>query len=180
MEDNRHGEAVARMWSQRWLWIVILLLLGNCFGVVMLVVAATGDPSHQVVPDYYGKGLAWDAHIAQERANRRLGWRARLAAEQVGHRDVFLLVWLLDHDGHPIRQARIDLLAFYKARAAQVLRTTLHERADGSYVAHLAIVRAGLWEVRLRAIRGNNRFTHTFERDISLRPVARAGEGAFR
>ena len=77
------SSVVPTPWFQRLLWpgLVFALLGGQLLLVCVLAYIAVADGSFAVEPDYYQKGLHWDATAEQLRANARLGWKARLQVE---------------------------------------------------------------------------------------------------
>lgn len=172
---------MTRGWQ--WPWIVVGLLTANALAVLLLIVAASGDPSHAVEPDYYAKGLAWDAEQAKARAAERLGWRLALAvvpARHAGHRRVEIR--LVDRAGRPLDGARLRLEARQLARASEVLRSALTAGDGASYVATLPLRRRGLWELRVVVDHRGRRLTRSFLRELdTLEPAApAAGTGLSR
>ncbi|MBK8479618.1 MAG: FixH family protein [Proteobacteria bacterium] len=163
----------------QWPWIVVGLLTANALAVLLLIVAASGDPSHAVEPDYYGKSLAWDTEQAKARAAERFGWRLALAvvpARQAGHRRVE--VRLADRRGRALAGARLRLEARHLARANEVLRSALTARDGVSYVATLPLRRRGLWELRLLVEQGDRRLTRRFLRELDTLEPSGAAAGA--
>lgn len=156
----------------RWGWpVAIILVLALSVGSnIWVMLLARNDPAFAVEPDYYRKAMAWDAHMAQERVNASLGWRAAATLSLArpgspGH----LALTLRDGAGHPIAGARLTAEAMHNARAAQRYEAALAERAPGEYQAPLDAHRPGEWEIRLIAVRGTQRFTEV------LRLTAGAG-----
>lgn len=165
MKDGKH-----------WPWIVVGLLVLNAVGVLVLVLVATGDPSHHVEEDYYRKALAWDAHMAQERHNRELGWRADVAVSasaRWGERVVE--IQLRDRDGHPLDGAELELQTFHNARSGNILRARLKPAGQGRYRASLPMRRAGIWELRLVVKRRAERFTQTIQHELGPLDSTTAG-----
>ncbi len=151
-----------------WPWIVAGLLLLAIGANGLLLLKATTDPSFAVEPDYYRKALDWNATQAQGRANADLGWhvevevapsavpgRARLAAR------------LTDRSGLPVSGAALTLEAFHNARSADRIEAALEPSGDGAYAADLPMRKDGVWEFRLRAIRGNAVYTAVLDQDVT-------------
>ena len=63
--------------------------------------------------------------------------------------------------------ATVAVEAFHNARAGNILRATLAGRGEGRYSAELPMRWAGVWEFRVVAERGADRFTHTHKRYIT-------------
>jgi len=152
-----------------WQWPLALgaLLLGGVLANVLLMVRAVDDPSFSVEPDYYEKGVAWDAHQAQAARNRDLGWKAAIDVGPAARdtRRAAVIVQLTDRDGRPVEGARLSVEAFHNARASQVVRGTLNEDARHAYAAALPVLRPGLWEFRVEARRGSDVFTSVVDQD---------------
>lgn len=156
-----------------WPWIVAGLLLLAIGANGLLLLKATTDPSFAVEPDYYRKALDWGQTQAQARLNSELGWRAEVAVEpettvpgQARVRTRFT-----DRDGMPVDGAGITLEAFHNARSAERIEAALVPQGDGAYAADLPMRKDGVWEFRLRAVRGSDIFTAVLDQDVTgLRP----------
>lgn len=146
----------------RRVWVgVVLALLGSVLVIQgVLVVYAHNDPSAAVEPDYYAKGLAWDATQAQLRKNVELGWRVEVDARAAGAQRL-LVVRPTDGWGVPLEDARVTVIAFHKARAAARTSAELTAKGDGTYEGLLPLVRPGHWEVRLVVDARGERFANT-------------------
>jgi nitrogen fixation protein FixH len=151
--------------------VPVLLLGATLVGWAVMVSLALNDPSFAVEPDYYQKALAWEAHQAQERENERLGWQARAQAKAVpgwpGQRE--LTVELTDRTGR-LSGASVSLAAFHNARASTIIESALTEKAEGAYSARLPMRLPGEWELRLTAIRGDERFTQVLRATVDAAP----------
>lgn len=144
-----------------------VLLLGSLLGAQLFFLwGALDDPSFAVEEDYYDKALSWDATMAQQRENARLGWTADVEAGLRSDGTGNVRVDLDAPTGQPIEGARVSVEAFHNARASHRLEATLHEAAPGRYVASLPMRRPGLWEFRLTAARRADVFTHVARHDL--------------
>ena len=150
-----------------WTWpIAVAALLAAGVGAnVALMMFAIDDPSFSVEPDYYEKAVNWDRHEAIVRASDALGWTAAI---EVAPADILtgrakVTVRLLDRDRRPVDGASISLEAFHNARASRIVKGTFAEGADHLYAAELPIRKPGLWEFRLEATRGTDRFYHVVD-----------------
>lgn len=158
--------AATRRGARFWPWFVVSLLFVHVAGVVTLIALATGDPSVQLEEDYYAKGLAWDQRMAQDRENVRLGWQSEVALQPLGPEKVYVQVRLEGRRGEPIDGATLSLETFHKARAGEKIRSSLRAIGPGSYATILPLRRAGLWEIRLEARRGAERYAERFDREL--------------
>lgn len=150
------------------LWIAgVVAILGATVGVNLYVLRiASADPSFAVEPDYYGKALRWDDELAQRDHNAALGWRVEPALATTPPAGATLNLRLADAGGRPVRDASVRVRAFAVARAAHVVEATLAAASDGGYSAALPVNRAGLWELRVEAVRGRDRFTSVHRLDV--------------
>jgi len=149
----------AAITGRPWLWpaIIIGVLSVHVIGLVLVVLIATRDPSFAVEPNSYQKALGWDASAARLRASQQLGWTATLQVDQnadiLGRRR--LVCRIVDKDGVTVVGANVQLLMFHHARAASRVEVNLNPEQDGTYSAFLPMKRAGLWECRIAARRGD-------------------------
>lgn len=160
------SRAAAR-WAGRWAWApaaLLVSLIGTQLGVLAVVL---DDPTFSTEPDYYRKAVDWDARMAQARDSRALGWstsaRILAAAPASAHQ---LALSLSGPHGEPLTGASVHALAFFNARAARPLELELKEASPGDYRADFAASHPGLWEVRVEAARGRERYQTTLRLEI--------------
>jgi nitrogen fixation protein FixH len=141
--------------SQRWRWPVLLafVLLGQAGGVIAMVVISGRDASFAIEPDYYERALAWDETSRLKAASDALGWTAEPILRSTA-RDQTLEISLRDSLHRPLDGAAVQVELYHHARAADRETVQLSPRGDGVYGASVAMPRAGLWELRIRADRG--------------------------
>jgi nitrogen fixation protein FixH len=136
----------------------------------VIIWAATHDPSFAIEPDYYRKAVAWDARLAQERANAALGWTATATLARASARArAAIVLSLRDAGGQAVRGARVRVTAIHNRDGAHPVVASLAERADGAYDAQLPLAHVGLWEVRVDAMRGAQRFSASLRADLPPR-----------
>lgn len=111
---------------------------------ILVTSAAGGDA---VETDYYRKAVDWDAHMAQEEANRALGWQLKLDAKPTQAGKFLLTVSVHDALGKAIPDAQVEVEAFANAHSDQRVTFTL-EPQQGHYRAELPVRSYGLWEFR--------------------------------
>jgi nitrogen fixation protein FixH len=132
--------------------------------VVMLVLA--GDPHASAVePDYYGKALAFDSTRAEAARSATLAWQAdlTLARNDDGAR---VHLTLTDRDGRPVDSAEVHVVAIHNLQADHRPDVTLRGEGGGAYTATMPLRRAGLWELRVAAQRGPDRFECDLRREL--------------
>ncbi|MBK7594024.1 MAG: FixH family protein [Gemmatimonadetes bacterium] len=157
-----------------WPTMITAALLGNVVLGVVLVRLAGGDRHFAVESNYYQKAIGWDSTMAQDGRNAALGWvvSPSLGAVRAGGRDT-LVVTLHTAAGEPVIGAAVTLEAMPIAYAGEVARATLMATGEpGEYATAGLINRAGLWELRLAAVRGTDRFTENLRLDASTTAVA--------
>jgi len=160
----------ARRAGWYWPWIVTALLVGSAAVQGVIIWAATHDPSFAIEPDYYRKAVAWDARLAEERASAALGWTATASLTRASAGAPAAIVLSLRGAGRePVRGAHVRVTAIHNRDGAHPVIGALAERADGAYGAELPLERAGLWEVRVDATRGAERFSASLRTDLPPR-----------
>lgn len=135
-----------------WPMLVVGLLTMQVVLCGVAMTLAGADASFAVEPDYHRKALHWDDEAAARAASAKLGWRVAVRLDG-GH----AVLALCDREGAPVSGATVAGEYFHHARAA-ARREFRATEADGDYHADVRIDRAGLWEFRVRADRGGERF----------------------
>jgi nitrogen fixation protein FixH len=160
-----------------WPTIVVVVLGGYLvFGIVAARVASH-DPNFAIEPDYYRKAVAWDSTLAQDRRSVALGWHLTPTLGPIGDGTAALLAFeFRDSGGALVTEAHVSVEARQVAHADVVVRATLAVRDDGAYAAHLPLARAGLWEFRVVATHGADRFATSVRMDASTTAIARVVE----
>ena len=142
-----------------WPWFIVALLVATAAGQGVMLYAATHDHTFSIEPDYYKKAVAFDTVMRQERENLALGWTATatIGALADGTREVALV--LADRAEQPITDAHVRVTAIHNLEGDHHVVQALTPRPDGRFVARMPLTRAGLWELRVNAMRGHERFT---------------------
>lgn len=144
-----------------WQWpVLITLALGFTVGVnFVMLYAANRDPNGTVVEqDYYRKAVEWDRTMARRSASVALGWTAQVSLAQTPGA---LHVQLADSAAAFIADAEVTATLIHNREASTPLVVTLRGAGTGAYVVELPSLRSGLWEVRVVARRGTDRFEST-------------------
>ncbi len=120
------------------------------FGVVVavdmtFVMAAYRSYPGQVSVTPYEDGLAYNKHMAQQRAQATLGWRASIATEPDK-----VVVAVLDAGGAPVTGLKVTGLLSRPATEAGRLSLVFAETSPGRYIAHAA-PQAGAWDLAFNA-----------------------------
>jgi nitrogen fixation protein FixH len=150
-----------------WPWVPAGLLACMLAGLGSMAVIATRDPGFALERDYYAKAVTYDRVIAQRAENARLGWSAQADVGRASSRDGTELVVRLKDAAGPATGARVRIEALRNASAGRVLEAELTERSAGEYEGRLPMHYGGLWEIRVTAERGNDRFTAVERKVVS-------------
>jgi nitrogen fixation protein FixH len=151
--------------TKPWHWPMIVagfLFLSIGFNVALLV-SAKRDLHFFVEPDYYQRAARWDEEMARAAKSAALGWEIDLAISDR------LTVDITDPLGHPVSGARVRVEAIHNTRGTGPLLIECTERRAGSYVADRTLDRSGLWELRISAERGAERFFTSVRREVEIR-----------
>lgn len=151
--------------ARLWPWVPAALLTCMLAGLGTMAAIAMRDPGFALERDYYQKAVAYDGVIAQRAVNARLGWNVDADVGRASSPEGTLLVIRLTDAAGPVRGAHVSVEALRNAAAAVVLEAELAERSPGKYACRLPMRHGGLWEVRVTAKRGSDRFT-SVERTI--------------
>lgn len=164
----RTGAAGERGHRLFWVGLIVALLAGQIVLMLVMVYLAATDGSFAIEPDYYRKGLQWDAVAAPTRRNERLGWSVRieLGPEVTVPGERALICSLADRAGRPLDGATVELVAFSHSRGNERRAVSLLPAGQGRYQAPVRFARQGLWEFRLVIRRGSDTFTYTERRDV--------------
>lgn len=153
--------------TRGWQWPagVTLVLALTVAANIWVIRTASGDPTFAIEPDYYTKAVQWDAHAAQEAANRRLAWQLAATLGAPGAGTAPLTVELRDAQGVHIEGVVMQVEALSNLGAAHPVRAVLTPDGAGRYRADLPLAHRGLWELRFTATRGSDTFTATVRLD---------------
>jgi len=146
-----------------WQWpVLVTLALGFTVGVnFVMLYAAKADPNGTVVePEYYRKAVEWDRTMARREASAALGWTARATIAEPATALRVLRVALTDSSAAPITDAEVTATLIHNREASTPLSVSLSAQERG-YAVELPALRSGLWEVRIVARRGGERFEST-------------------
>lgn len=154
---------------------VAAILAATVAANIVVMRIASDDPAFSVEPDYYRKAVEFDSTMAQQRRNISLGWGFDAAIDSIGDgRHTRLSVRLRDASASPLSGARVAVMARFNARANDTLTAVLTEEAAGTYSTTLPIAHTGVWEVRVDATHGSQRFSTSARVNVVRATVATA------
>ncbi len=148
-----------------WPLLVVALLLVPVVAGGYLAYMATHDPTFAIESDYYRKAVAWDATMAQEQANAKLGWQSVVTATPVGSA-LDVAVQVQDKAAN-LAGLTVQVEGFFLARSKDVQSAAAVLAADGRYHVTLPFGHRGVHEIRVRAQRGADTFTATHRIDVA-------------
>ncbi len=148
---------------------LIIGLLVMQIGLSLIgVYMATRSNANVVENDYYDKALHWDQQVAAEQASAALGWAGKIdisgMPDMQGNRTLILAI--KDKSGAPVAGATIRMIFFHHAFARDVKSADLRDMGGGFYSAVIAAARPGLWEFRMVAQRGNEKWMKKEQIDV--------------
>ena len=141
-------------------WLIAGLLGITVIKYFIVISIISGDPSIAVEKDYSHRALAWDDEKAARASSQQLGWQSAVAlrSHATVPGDGVLELTLRDERGEPVNGARVELAVFHRGRASEVHEASAVTDASGRFTVSVPRSRRGLWEVRLDATRGADRF----------------------
>lgn len=157
-----------------WPWLIAALLIATVAGQGVMLWAASHDDTMAIEPDYYRKAVAWDSTAALDSASRALRWQATVGIALAGKGDSELSVVLTDSTGMPVDSARVHAVMIHNLDGARHIEATLVSAGAGRYVATLPLDHTGMWEVRLVAERGRDRFAISARAEAVAQAAAKA------
>ena len=154
--------------AQRGSWIPWIFVGG--FGVVLVVnaimvyVAAT-TWTGIAVNRAYDKGLTYNRNLEAAARQEALGWDVSLAAEATpdlaGELAGTVEVALRDASGAPLHRAEVVVVFERPTHEGHDFAVELTPSGAGTYTAPFAAPLPGLWDLRLVATKGGDRFVST-------------------
>lgn len=155
------------LFARRWMFVPILLLLGNALFAFTAVRLALRDHGTAAEPDYYRRALAWDEAQAARTAGERLRWTVSPSLSRGDDGSVLLELTVVDKWGVPIDGA-VVAVEVIPVRAADLATTVAClETAAGVYAASIPVRAHGQWEFRVRIERGDDRLEERVRRTIA-------------
>lgn len=130
-------------------WHVLAAVVGF-FGIIIAVdvtflMAAYRSYPGQVSVTPYEDGLAYNKHMAQQRAQEALGWRAAVAANPNA-----VIVQVVDRQGAPVEGLKVSGLLSRPATEVGRLSLSFVETSPGRYAARVR-PSAGAWDLAVTA-----------------------------
>ncbi len=151
---------------------IAVILFGTVAANIGVILLTKDDPSFAIEPDYYRKAVAWDSTQALAARSAALAWQVAAHVTSSDGGAAVLTLDLTDTTGAAVRSVRLAGALLHVARANDVQTVTFTETETGRYVATVSMARTGVWELRLTADRGADRFVQTVRLDTGEPPDA--------
>lgn len=150
----------------QWPLLIVVLLTIPVVAGGYLAYMATHDPTFALESDYYRKAVAWDATMAQDKANGELGWQSEARATPTAN-GLDVAISLRDKTAANLAGLKVHVDGFFLARGKDLQSGDAQLGADGRYHATLALPHGGIHEIRVRAEQGTAVFTATHRLDVA-------------
>jgi hypothetical protein len=133
----------------RWAFFPVVMLLASV-GLGVVTVSAALQSHGEAEPDYYRKGVQWDAHRAQVAQNGALAWNLTPTILPAGEGRLVpeVQVAVTDKHGVPIEAARVALEVVPILAADARRSMPMREVRPGVYQADCPLRVQGTWELR--------------------------------
>jgi hypothetical protein len=154
MTEPAHTDRPVARPARGWFWpvLIVTFLAGHATMLTLVVLIASRDPSHAVEPDYYEKGIAWDALRASSLDPHTDGIEVAFQVAQpqrvLGKETITIEIRLPETGSDAPRQVRGML--FHHARAADRTLFDLADRDADSLVFEADLSREGNWEIQIQ------------------------------
>lgn len=136
--------------------IAMLVFFGGVIAVnaLFITLALNSFPGEDVRRSYL-QGLHYNETLRERAQQAALGWRASAAIAEDG---ASLIIVLRDHEHRPVEHAQLQAQLRRPAESASDEALAFTPMGDGRYRAALNALRPGVWDLRLTATRGEDRF----------------------
>ena len=157
-QDN--PEAFRNPWVIGWIAIIVVFLVVNALFVIMAVVSSPG----LVTEDYYEKGRQYEENaLKMMAAEKAMQWEMNFEVpnELIVDRPEVFRFSAVDNRGLPIKNAKVNVLAYRPSNADADFVTLLEEIAPGLYQADISFSLPGIWDVNLQISHGEKNYRLT-------------------
>lgn len=134
-----------------WYFVLFFGVIATVNGVMVWL--AIGSNSGLVTEHPYEKGLAYNEVVRAEAAQQALGWSGNIA-----YTDGLLRFTLQDNQHALIVPDKVTASFTRPTRQGDDFTLTLQPEAKGSWSTKVTFPEAGLWEARIYAVKGDDRF----------------------
>lgn len=146
-------------------WYPYIFVVFMCIVVVVnvgMLTLAVGTFSGLETADYYRKGTSYNKTLNAVEAQKALGWSMSFDFPAVKTGDDLrggtLSVTLTGRDGNPVTGASLRAGFVRPTSSGMDIKLPLVEKGAGLYQVDVALPAAGIWDLRLLAERGDDRY----------------------
>jgi hypothetical protein len=160
----------AKPFAWRWPAIIVALLAAHIVGMLIAISIISRNPGEfAVIPDYYAKEQAWDAHKQQLLEADRLGWIVDLQPTEqtdlLGRRQ--MLLKLTTAEDKPIPGVAITVRCFHLSHGDQAETLTPNAAGPGQFALTLPAKYSGFWQFELTATSAGRTFIKTLTQYVN-------------
>lgn len=134
-----------------WYIVAFFVFLTVLFG--WFVYIAEHTYTGVVTDEAYEKGLAYNAVIAAADAQEKMGWGSSLS-----YKDKRITFSLHDKQGKPVTGATVTMWFYRPVHDGKDSEVGMKEQGTGVYAAQQLPSQPGLWEIRVLAVKGEDRY----------------------
>ncbi len=109
-----------------------------------------------VTENAYEKGISYNRVLKSNQEQEKLGWIGTLEYHSIERSKIELTFTLLDKHQKPIKNAQVNAQIMRPVTDKYDSHITLKETSPGVYQEKLELPLMGQWEIKLKAILGNN------------------------
>lgn len=139
-----------------WYFVMFFVLLTGLLSYFCWL--AVSSYTGLVTEDAYSKGVQYNQILRQAAAQEALGWKADVVVTPGSGKKMLITVMLKDKDGLPIKGAKAKAFAQRPTLGGVDKKVPLYEHAEGVYTVNVTLPLAGVWDMYLSFVQGNNRF----------------------
>ncbi|OSM02559.1 FixH family protein [Magnetofaba australis] len=175
MSEQEQSTAAPKKRFEPWPWVIVGILATALVVNATFIYLAGKSSNGLVIEGAYRRGITYNKEIDAARRQMELGWRVSLAgseALQEGRQGAISLT-VLDKSGQPVAGATVAGTLFRPTDQALDQPISMSEAAPGVYQAQITPAQRGIWDVKLKAQRGED--VYRFVQRISVKK-AQPGE----
>ena len=132
------------------MWTALILMFFLIQGVLWTVAISitSSDASHAVVAGYDEQALRWDEVKKLRHESATLGWDAEIQVDSKGdiRGNRVITLRLKDQNQAPLENAKVEINAYHRGRAAEKQNLTLKSVGPGIYSTTLLVRNSGQWQ----------------------------------
>ena len=135
-----------------WMRVILIIVGVTVFVNVAFIIYAFQSPPNLVVQDYYERGKNYFHDEKMRHEALPTAWRLQLTLAddlRVNHAETCRL-YVMNHEGKPINQADVTLMAYYVSDASHDFQIQLKSVDAGTFAASVQFPLPGKWDLIAR------------------------------